>query len=290
MEKFMNRAILLLYCQDQKGIVSKVSTFISQNNGNILNSNQHSDYKTNTFSMRIEWDLSTFSIEKNDIEKKFYEEVAKHFNMEFSLNFSIKKLNSAIFVSLYDHCLIDLLLRNNIGELKTNFKVVISNHKEMEKIVKQYNSNIDFFYIPISKDNKKEAENEELKILKKYEIDLIILARYMQILSENFTDQYKNKIINIHHSFLPAFIGANPYKQAFDRGVKLIGATSHYVTNNLDEGPIIEQDVIRITHKDSEKDLVHLGKDLEKSVLSKAVKLHLEHKILVNNKKTIIFN
>jgi formyltetrahydrofolate deformylase len=286
----MDRAILLLYCQDQKGIVSKVSTFISQNNGNILNSNQHSDYKTNTFSMRIEWDLNNFFIEKNNIEKIFYKEVAKHFNMEFSLNFSSKKLNSAIFVSLYDHCLIDLLLRNNIGELKTNFKVVISNHKEMEKIVKQYNSNIDFFYIPISKDNKKEAENKELEILKKYEIDLIILARYMQILSENFTDQYKNKIINIHHSFLPAFIGANPYKQAFDRGVKLIGATSHYVTNNLDEGPIIEQDVIRITHKDSEKDLVHLGKDLEKSVLSKAVKLHLEHKILVNNKKTIIFN
>ena len=286
----MNKAILLLHCEDKIGIVKEVSNFIFENNGNIINSNQHSDKNTNIFYMRIEWDLENFKIQKENIEKFFSNKVAKKFNMIFSLYFSDEKINSAIFVSKYEHCLIDLILKNFTGEINTNFKLVISNHKELENIIKKYNPNINFYYFPISKENKQKQEQKELEILKKYNINLIILARYMQVLSTNFISNYQNKIINIHHSFLPAFIGANPYKQAFNRGVKLIGATSHYVTENLDDGPIIEQDVIRITHKDSEEDLSRLGKDLEKIVLSRAIKLHLEHKILINNKKTIIFN
>ncbi|MDR0676791.1 MAG: formyltetrahydrofolate deformylase [Elusimicrobiota bacterium] len=285
-----DNAILLLFCPDKKGIVSRVSNFIFENDGNILNADQHCDSKTNIFYMRIEWNLENFKIKKENIYAEFFKYVADNFDMQFTLHFSKKKFNSAIFVSLYEHCLIDLLLKNITGELNTNFKVVIGNHKDIEKTVKHYNKDLEYFYIPITKENKIKQEQKQLEILKSYKIDLIILARYMQILSNNFIKEYPNKIINIHHSFLPAFIGANPYKQAFERGVKLIGATSHYITESLDEGPIIEQDIIRISHKNSEKDLINLGKDLEKSVLSKAVKLHLENKILVDNQKTIVFN
>lgn len=286
----MEKTILLLYCIDQKGIVSKVTTFLYKNNANILSSNQHSDHKSNMFYMRIEFDISNFSIKKQDIEIEFYKNVAKILNISFKIYFENEKINSAIFVSGYAHCLIDILLKNNTNDLDMNIKAIISNHDDMEKIVKKYSPEIDFFYIPIDKNTKEIAEKKEIEILKKCDINLIILARYMQILSSNFISLYENKIINIHHSFLPAFMGANPYKKAFDRGVKLIGATSHYATSILDDGPIIEQDVIRITHKDSEMDLVNRGKDLEKKVLSRAIKLHLEHKILVDNKKTIIFD
>jgi formyltetrahydrofolate deformylase len=282
-----NTAILLLSCEDQKGIVSHISNFIFQHDGNILNSEQHSDSLTNTFFMRLEWDLNNFKIAEHLIEQEFGTTIAKKFNMKFSLKFSKNKTNSAIFVSKYDHCLIDLLLRNSVNEINTNFKLIISNHLDLQKIAKHYG--IDFAYFAIDANNKAEQEKKELKILQDYKIDLIILARYMQVLSNDFIKHYTNQIINIHHSFLPAFAGAKPYKQAFDRGVKLIGATSHFVTQELDNGPIIEQDVIRISHKDSETDLVQKGRDLEKSVLSKAVKLYLDNKVLVHNQKTIVF-
>ncbi|MFC1485027.1 formyltetrahydrofolate deformylase [bacterium] len=282
-----NNAILLLSCKDQKGIVASVANFIFKNDGNIINSDQHSDIETNTFFMRIEWELANFKIPISNLKKEFSAQIAKNFDMQFSLDFSNHKKNTAIFVSKYNHCLIDLLLRHKEGEINTDIKVIISNHNDLKNIADFYN--IDFHHAPITVSNKIDQEKLELKILEKYNIDLIILARYMQILTSEIVSKYENKIINIHHSFLPAFIGAKPYKQAFERGVKIIGATSHYVTVKLDTGPIIEQDIIRISHKDTETNLISKGKDIEKRVLSKAVKLHLENKILVHGKKTIVF-
>ncbi len=282
----MPNAVLLLSCKDRKGIVAKVSNFIFENNGNIVTADQHLEKETNTFFMRVEWDLKDFKIPKENIEKEF-NKIANEFQMKFRIEFTDYIQNVAIFVSKYQHCLVDLLTRYRIGELKCNIPLIISNHPDLKEIADFYG--IDYYIFPKNPQNKVEVEKKEIKLLKKYKIDLIVLARYMQILTGNFVKKYKNKIINVHHSFLPSFAGANPYRQAYERGVKIIGATAHYVTEELDQGPIIEQEVIRISHKDSLADLKRKGQDLEKIVLARAVKWHLEHKILVYKNKTVVF-
>ncbi len=282
----MNRAVLLISAPDKIGLVHEITGFIAKNNGNIINLDQHIDKDTKTFLMRVEWDLSTFKIPREKIKEEF-EKVAKKHNMNFEIKFSDYIPKVAIFVSKFGHCLHDLLYRFSSGDLPGKVVAVFSNHKDFENLAKFYG--IPYFYFPITKENKLEQEEKELEILKALDVDLIILARYMQILSKNFVEKYENKIINIHHSFLPAFPGAKPYHRAYKRGVKIIGATSHYVTEELDAGPIIEQDVIRVSHKDTIEDFIKKGQDLEKLVLARAVKWHLENKILVYNNKTVIF-
>ncbi|MBN1648405.1 MAG: formyltetrahydrofolate deformylase [Spirochaetales bacterium] len=283
----METAILLISCQDRKGIVAEISHFISTYNGNILHSSQHSDTESNTYFMRIEWDLKDFGIKKDKIAQAF-EPVAGKFEMKWSINFSSTKKNVALFVSQHDHCLNDLLFRHHSGELDCTIRLIISNHETCRSMAEYFG--IPYYSFSINKENKGEAEKEQLALLKKHKIDLIVLARYMQILTADFVRYFPEKIINIHHSFLPAFIGARPYHQAHARGVKIIGATSHYVTADLDQGPIIEQDVSRISHRDSVAELVQKGKNLEVLVLSRAVKLYLEDKILVFNNKTVVFD
>lgn len=280
------RAILLFSCPDTRGIVAEVSYFISTYNGNIIDSHQHSDEETNTFFMRVEWDLEGFGILKEKIAAAF-EPIADKFSMDYRIEFSSKITRMAIFVSQYDHCLYDLILRNREGETHADIRCVIGNHPQMAEIANIFS--IPFYHIPMKKGQKAEVERQQLEILEKEEIDLIVLARYMQILSDDFVSHFPGRIINIHHSFLPAFVGAKPYHQAYTRGVKIIGATSHYVTADLDQGPIIEQDVTRISHRDSINTLVARGRDLEKLVLTRAVKLHLEHRVLIFGNKTVVF-
>jgi len=280
-------AVLLLSCPDKKGIVAEVSSFIYQYDGNIIHSDQHTDFETNTFFMRIEWELEGFQIKKDKIAEAF-SFVANKFGMDWKLNLSSYIPSMAIMVSKFDHCLYELLLKNKAGDLKANITMIVSNHDDLKEIAKYFG--INFYCFPIDKDNKNEIETKEIELFKKNNIDVIVLARYMQIIGEEFVNQFSNRIINIHHSFLPAFVGAKPYHQAYRRGVKLIGATSHYVTPELDNGPIIEQDVIKISHKDSLEDLIKKGKELEKSVLSRAVKYHLENKTLVFGNKTVVFD
>ncbi len=282
-----NSAILLISCKDKKGVVAEISNFIFKNNGNILHSDQHIDFETNTFFMRIEWDLTGFRISRDKIIEKF-KPIIKKFKIKYELKFSDYVPKVALFVSKYDHCLIDLLARYRAGEFNCKIPLIISNHPDLKDIAEYFH--IKYYIFPITKENKISQEKEELKLLKKENIDLIILARYMQILSGKFIRHYKNRIINIHHSFLPSFAGANPYKQAYNKGVKLIGATSHYVTEELDKGPIIEQEVIRVSHRDSLEKFIGKGKDIEKIVLARAVKLHLENRILVFKNKTVIFD
>jgi len=280
-------AILLLSCRDRKGIVAEISHFISTYEGNILHSDQHSDEESQTFFMRIEWDLAGFTIPKARIAAAF-EPIAQKFKMSWQLEFSSRQKRIAIFVSRFDHCLYDLLLRHAAGELTAEIRLVVSNHEELRGVAEYFR--VPFFHFPISKKAKAEVEEKELALLAEYQIDLVILARYMQIVGEGLVERYRNRMINIHHSFLPAFVGAKPYHQAHSRGVKIIGATSHYVTSELDQGPIIEQDVARITHRDSVADLILKGRNLEKLVLSKAVKLHIEDKVLVFGNKTVVFD
>ncbi len=282
----MERAILLVSAPDKVGLIHEITGFIAKNNGNIINLDQHIDPDTKTFLMRVEWDITNFKISKESIKKEF-EKVAKKHNMTFEVKFSDYIPKVAIFVSKLGHCLHDLLYRFSSEELKGKVLAVFSNHRDFEGLAKFYG--IPYFYFPITKENKSEQEKKELEILKALEVDLIILARYMQILSKQFVEKYENKIINIHHSFLPAFPGAKPYHRAYKRGVKIIGATSHYVTEKLDAGPIIEQDVIRVSHKDTIEDFIKKGQDLEKLVLARAVKWHLENRILVYNNKTVVF-
>ncbi|RKY33568.1 MAG: formyltetrahydrofolate deformylase [Candidatus Omnitrophota bacterium] len=283
----MENAILLISCPDTKGIVAKVSNFIYQNNGNIEHADQHIDSETNTFFMRIEWSLKDFRIPKEKIAQKF-SSLAAEFKMEWNLHFSSEIPVMAIFVSRHLHCLYDLLLRYREGQFKCKIPLIISNHSLAKDIATS--SGIKFFEFPITKENKSEQERRQLQLLKENSVDLVVLARYTQILTKQFVDSFPNRIINIHHSFLPAFIGKFPYRQAHLRGVKIIGATSHYVTEELDAGPIIEQDVVRVSHRDSLEDLRRKGEDLEKIVLSRAVRWHLERKILVYNNKTVIFD
>jgi len=282
-----NTATLLITCPDAKGIVAAIADFLYQHNANILHADQHQDAENNLFLMRVEWDLTNFNLDEAGFAQAFAV-VASKFNMQWQLKLSQHKTRVAIMVSQYDHCLADLLHRHKSGELACEIPLVISNHRDTEALVKFYG--IDFHYMPMTKETKANVEAAEFKLFEQYNIDLIVLARYMQILSSDFVARYPQQIINIHHSFLPAFIGAKPYHRAFERGVKLIGATSHYVTEDLDEGPIIEQDIDRISHRDQVEDLIQKGRDLERVVLSKAVRWHIEHRILLYANKTVIFD
>ena len=276
-----------MHCPDQSGIVAVVTDFININGGNILYLDQYVDRENRIFFMRIEWDLSQFIIPEDKIDDYFHKLCAQNYYINFSLFYSDRVPRMAIFVSKMSHCLYDLLARYTAGEWEVEIPLIVSNHPDMEIAAKRFG--IDYKYFPITKENKAEQEAAELALLKEYDIEFIVLARYMQIVSPEFIAQYPNRIINIHHSFLPAFIGAKPYHAAFERGVKLIGATSHYVTNDLDAGPIIEQDITRISHKDPVASLIRKGRDLEKIVLSRAVEKHIERKILVYQNKTVVF-
>ena len=280
-------ATLLITCPDAKGIVAAIADFLYQHNANILHADQHQDAENNLFLMRVEWDLATFNLDEAAFGQAFAR-IAAQFSMIWQLKLSLHKTRVAIMVSQYDHCLADLLHRHKSGELDCEIPLVISNHRDTEALVKFYG--VDFHYLEVSKDNKPQAEAAQFKLFADYNIDLIVLARYMQILSPDFVARYPQRIINIHHSFLPAFIGARPYHRAFERGVKLIGATGHYVTEVLDEGPIIEQDIDRISHRDQVEDLIQKGRDLERSVLAKAVRWHIENRILLYANKTVIFD
>lgn len=281
-------AILLLHCPDQPGILAEVTNFITVNKGNIVYLDQHVDHVENIFFMRIEWELNGFSIPREKIDDFFSTLYAQKYHMDFQLYFSDQKPRMAIFVSKMSHCLYDLLARYTAGEWDVEIPLIISNHPDLEIVAKRFD--IPYYVFPITKDNKAEQEQKEMELLKAHKVNFIVLARYMQVISENMIRSYPQRIINIHHSFLPAFVGAKPYHAAFERGVKIIGATGHYVTTELDAGPIIEQDVVRVTHKDAISDLVNKGKDLEKIVLSHSVQKHIEHKILTYKNKTVIFN
>lgn len=282
-----NTATLLITCPDSKGIVAAIADFLYQHDANILHADQHQDAENKLFLMRVEWDLAGCTLNPVEFEAQFAP-ISSRFSMEWQLNLSQKPSRVAIMVSQYDHCLADLLHRHKNGELLCDIPLIISNHRETEALAKFYG--VDFHFIAVTKERKAEAEAEQFALFAKYDIDLIVLARYMQILSPDFVTRYPKQIINIHHSFLPAFIGARPYHRAFERGVKLIGATSHYVTEVLDEGPIIEQDIDRISHRDQVEDLIQKGRDLERIVLSKAVRWHIESRILLYANKTVIFD
>ena len=284
----MKTAKLLLHCPDQPGILAEVTDFITVNKGNIIYLDQYVDHVENIFFMRIEWELESFLVPQEKIEDYFETLYAQKYGMSFRLYFSDVKPRMAIFVSKMSHCLFDLLARYTAGEWNVEIPLIISNHPDLQHVAERFG--IPFHLFPITKETKEEQEKKEMELLAKHKVNFIVLARYMQVISEKMIDAYPNRIINIHHSFLPAFVGAKPYHAAFERGVKLIGATSHYVTTELDAGPIIEQDVVRITHKDTVQDLVNKGKDLEKIVLSRAVQKHIERKVLAYKNKTVIFN
>ncbi len=283
----MSNAILLISCPDQKGITAAVTSFVFENGGNIIDASQHIDEQTNTFFMRIEWSLEGFRFSSSEITTKF-KPIAKKFNMAWNLYFSGQKTRVAIFVSRHLHCLYDLLLRQKAGQLPCDISLIVSNHPQARAVAAAFK--IKFFQMMVNSQNKKSQEKRQLALLKKERIDLLILARYHQILSADFVAQYRDRIINIHHSFLPAFAGPNPYDQAYQKGVKIIGATSHFVIAALDQGPIIEQDTVRISHRDSIDDLKLKGQDLEKIVLSRAVRWYLERKILTLRNKTVVFD
>ena len=280
------KTILLLSCADQKGLVASISNFITDNGGNIVNLDEHVDSDAKMFFIRVEWELGNLKFGKDELHTEF-KPLADKFNAKWKIEFAEKKLKLAIFVSKYDHALQEILWRYKLGEFDVEISAIISNHNNLSTLADNYN--IPFHNFPISKETKSEQEQKEIELLEELNVDLIVLARYMQILSADFVSSFPNKIINIHHSFLPAFMGGNPYKQAFERGVKMIGATSHFVTNDLDEGPIIAQDIVRISHKDSVKDLVRKGRDLERLVLAKALHCFFEHRVLVHKGKTIVF-
>ena len=284
----MKTAKLLLHCPDKPGILAEVTDFITVNKGNIIYLDQYVDHVENIFFMRIEWELKNFLIPQEKIEDYFATLYAQKYEMFFRLYFSHTKPRMAIFVSKMSHCLFDLLARYTAGEWNVEIPLIISNHPDLQHVAERFG--IPFYLFPITKETKEEQEKKEMELLAKHKVNFIVLARYMQVISERMIDAYPNRIINIHHSFLPAFVGARPYHAAFERGVKIIGATSHYVTTELDAGPIIEQDVVRITHKDTVEDLVNKGKDLEKIVLSRAVQKHIERKVLAYKNKTVIFS
>lgn len=281
-------AILLIHCPDQKGILAAVTDFINVNKGNIIYLDQHVDRKAGVFFMRVEWELEQFLIPSDKIEEFFNTLYAQKYQMNFRLYFGNQKPKMAIFVSKMSHCLFDLLAHYRSGDWNVEIPCIISNHEDLSDIAGHFG--IPFHHFPISKENKEQQEVRELELLASYGVNFIVLARYMQIISDDFVSNYPNRIINIHHSTLPAFIGAKPYHAAYERGVKIIGATSHYVTADLDAGPIIEQDVARISHKDTVEMLVHRGQDIEKIVLSRAVEKHIERKILVYQNRTVVFN
>ena len=280
--------ILLIHCRDQKGIVASVTDFISKNNGNILYLDQYVDAGRGMFFMRVEWDLDGFSVPPDRLESVFSEEVGGSCNMHLSLYFSDERPRMAVFVSKLSHCLYDILSRCQSGEWRVEVPLIISNHPDLEAVAKGFG--IDYHYIPVTKDNKAKQEKHQVELLKAHNIDFVALARYMQILTADFVSHFPNRIINIHHAFLPAFPGAKPYHSAYERGVKIIGATSHYVTSELDAGPIIAQDVTHVSHYDEVEDLVRKGRDLEKTVLSRAIWNHIQRKVLVYENRTVVFS
>lgn len=281
-------AILLMHCPDQTGILASITEFITKNKGNILYLDQHVDRQEGIFYTRIEWELEDFVIPKEKLQDYFGTLFAQRYEMNWNIYFSTKKPKMAIFVSKMGHCLFDLLARYTAGEWDVDIPLIISNHEDMRHVADRFD--IPYHVFKVNKDNKAEMEQKEIELLRENDVDFVVLARYMQILSLDFVAEFPCKVINIHHSFLPAFIGAKPYHAAHQRGVKIIGATSHYVTTDLDAGPIIEQEVVRMTHKDTVDDLVNKGRDLEKIVLSRAVEKHLQRKLLVYNNRTVVFN
>ena len=278
-------ATLLISCPDQKGLVAKIANFIYANGGNIIHADQHTDFAAGLFLTRLEWQLEGFNLPR-DIIGTAFNAIAQPLQATWQLHFSDTVPRIAIWVSKQDHCLYDLLWRQRSRELNVDIPLIISNHPNLGAIAEQFN--IDYHYSPITQDTKQDQEKKQLELLKKHKIDLVVLAKYMQVLSLEFIAQFPT-IINIHHSFLPAFAGANPYHRAYDRGVKIIGATAHYATADLDEGPIIEQDVVRVSHRDSVEDLIRKGKDLERVVLARAVRLHLQNRVLVYGNRTVVF-
>jgi formyltetrahydrofolate deformylase len=283
--RYENKGRLLISCVDKPGIVSRVSRFLFEKGANIVSSNQHTtDPQEGQFFMRVVFELPGLKDKLEELKQDF-QEITNEFEMQWEIHLAERKKKAAIFVSKEDHCLRELLWQSNT--LHFDIKVVISNHPDSKELVESYN--IPFIHLPVTKDTKGAVEQKQIDILKEFDVDLIILARYMQILTPAFVSHFPDQIINIHHSFLPAFIGANPYKRAYDRGVKIIGATAHYVTNDLDEGPIIEQDVQRVNHSDSADELKRIGSHIERIVLARAVSWHLDDKILTFNNKTIVF-
>ncbi len=283
----LNSAILLVSCPDRKGIVASIADFIFRHTGNILFNDEHGDEESKLFLTRVEFDPANFDFDLSEFAERFAP-VAKEFQMDWRLASSSDRPRIAIFVSKFDHCLQDLLYRHQSGELKCEIPLILSNHPDNQRIADFYH--IPFFVIPVTKENKREAEQKQIALLREHRCDLVVLARYMQVLSAEFIETLGSRnIINIHHSFLPAFIGSKPYHQAFERGVKLIGATAHYVTQVLDDGPIIEQDVVRIYHRDTVEDLIQKGRDIEKVVLSRAVRWHVESRVLLYGNKTVVF-
>lgn len=280
-------AVLLLSCPDRAGLVARIAQFIYERGGNILDLDEHVDVEEHHFFLRVSWSLDHFSIPVDDLEAAFAP-LAREFGAVWQIRLAADRHRMAVFVSKYDHCLREILWRHTLGEFDIDIPLIISNHPDLGPLAAQHG--IPYHVIPITPDNKVESERLQMQLCVEHGIDTIVLARYMQVLSPGFTERYRGRIINIHHSFLPAFIGGNPYRQAYQRGVKLIGATSHYVTDELDEGPIIEQDIIRISHRDTLEDLVRKGRDLERLVLARALRLHCEHRILVNGRKTVVFD
>ena len=280
-------AVLLISCPDRKGLVATISDFVFRHNGNILHADEHRDAETNLFLMRVEFDPSGMDVSLDALGEEFTP-IAARFQMRWRLAKGQRRPRMGILVSQYDHCLADLLYRHKARELDCDIPLVVSNHAATEPMAQFYGAK--FVHMPVTRETRPEVERRQIALLLEHNCDLVVLARYMQILSPAFLAEFPNQVINIHHSFLPAFVGARPYHQAFERGVKLIGATSHYVTEVLDDGPIIEQQVARISHRDSVEDLVHKGRDLEKVVLSRAVRWHLENRVLLYGKKTVVFD
>lgn len=280
-------ATVLVSCPDQKGLVAGMSSFIFRHGGNILQSDQYTDIEAGTFLARFEFHLDGFQIPRDQIARQFGL-LGEQFRMKFEIHFSDHIPKIALFASRLPHCLEDLLQRQQAGEFNAEIALVVSNHPDLSHIAGRHG--VPFLHFPITSESKKQREAEEMRELESRGIELIVLARYMQVLTEDFIAAYPNRIINIHHSFLPAFVGAKPYHQAFLRGVKLIGATGHYVTMNLDEGPIIEQEVARVSHRDTIDDMIRKGRDLERTVLGRAVRLHLVHRVLTYGNKTVVFD
>lgn len=284
----MKKITLLIHCKDQPNIIASVTNFMANNDGNIIYIDQHVDREQNIFFMRLECEFNSMSFSIKEFKNVFNATLAEKFELKWNMYEADRKPRMALFVSKYDHCLYDILGRYNSGELHLEIPFILSNHKDLKLIADSFK--IPFYHVPVTKETKHKAEQEQLELLTSHHIDFVVLARYMQIVSSTLIDKYPNKIINIHHSFLPAFVGAKPYHSAYKRGVKIIGATSHYITEELDAGPIIEQDVAHVSHTHSIKDLIAKGRDLEKIVLSNAIKLHAKRKVMVYNNKTVIFS